>query len=120
MAVGTAQCDSCTAGHSAHVHSGCADRQRGHHQRARLWIAVDGVDDFSRGAADRARTAGGIRVQVNRDCITRDSNVHAGAYLVDAATGEIIWKLNREDDPRWRHAHTGWAARDAGSSGSCL
>jgi rhamnogalacturonan endolyase len=39
-----------------------------------------------------------------------ESNVHAGAYLVDAKTGKIIWKVNREDDPRWRHAHTGWAA----------
>lgn len=39
-----------------------------------------------------------------------ESNVHAGAYLVDARTGKIIWKLNREDDPRWVHAHTGWVA----------
>ena len=39
-----------------------------------------------------------------------ESNVHAGAYLVDAASGAIVWKVNREDDPRWRHAHTGWAA----------
>jgi hypothetical protein len=30
--------------------------------------------------------------------------------LVDARTGKIIWKLNREDDPRWVHAHVGWAA----------
>jgi rhamnogalacturonan endolyase len=39
-----------------------------------------------------------------------ESNVHAGAYLVDAKTGKVIWKVNREDDPRWSHAHTGWAA----------
>jgi hypothetical protein len=39
-----------------------------------------------------------------------ESGVHAGAYLVDARTGKIIWKLNREDDPRWVHAHVGWAA----------
>jgi rhamnogalacturonan endolyase len=39
-----------------------------------------------------------------------ESSVHAGAYLVDARTGKIIWKVNREDDPRWTHAHTGWAA----------
>jgi len=39
-----------------------------------------------------------------------ESGVHAGAYLVDAKTGKIIWKLNREDDPRWAHAHVGWAA----------
>ena len=39
-----------------------------------------------------------------------ESNVHAGAYLVDASTGKIHWKVNREDDPRWVHAHTGWAA----------
>jgi outer membrane protein assembly factor BamB len=39
-----------------------------------------------------------------------ESNVHAGAYLVDANTGKMIWKLNREDDPRWSHAHIGWAS----------
>ncbi|MBI1896994.1 MAG: SUMF1/EgtB/PvdO family nonheme iron enzyme [Acidobacteria bacterium] len=39
-----------------------------------------------------------------------ESSVHAGAYLVDAPAGRIVWKVNREDDPRWTHAHTGWAA----------
>lgn len=39
-----------------------------------------------------------------------ETSTHAGAYLVDASTGKIIWKLNREDDPRWTHAHIGWAA----------
>jgi rhamnogalacturonan endolyase len=39
-----------------------------------------------------------------------ESSVHAGAYVVDAASGTIVWKSNREDDPRWSHAHTGWAA----------
>ncbi len=39
-----------------------------------------------------------------------ESGVHAGAYVVDAATGKIVWKLNREDDPRWVHAHVGWAS----------
>jgi rhamnogalacturonan endolyase len=39
-----------------------------------------------------------------------ESNVHAGAYVVDASTGKIIWKVNREDDPRWTHAHMGWVA----------
>lgn len=39
-----------------------------------------------------------------------ESNAHAGIYLVDAKTGEVIWKVNREDDPRWSHAHHGWAA----------
>ncbi len=47
-----------------------------------------------------------------------ESNVHAGAYLVDANTGKVLWKLNREDDPRWVHAHIGWAANIwAGSPG---
>jgi rhamnogalacturonan endolyase len=45
-----------------------------------------------------------------------ESSVHAGAYLVDAATGKIIWKMNREDDPRWQHAHVGWVADVVGSS----
>ena len=39
-----------------------------------------------------------------------ESSVHAGVYMVDANTGEIIWKLNREDDPRWTHGHRGWSA----------
>lgn len=39
-----------------------------------------------------------------------ESNVHAGAYVVDAKSGRIIWKSNREDDPRWSHGHTGWAS----------
>jgi len=39
-----------------------------------------------------------------------ESSVHAGAYMVDASTGKILWKINREDDPRWTHAHVGWAA----------
>ncbi|MDX9754181.1 MAG: hypothetical protein RBU29_09495, partial [bacterium] len=39
-----------------------------------------------------------------------ESSVHAGVYLVDANTGTVIWKVNREDDPRWTHGHTGWAA----------
>ncbi|HYO81697.1 MAG TPA: SUMF1/EgtB/PvdO family nonheme iron enzyme [Bryobacteraceae bacterium] len=45
-----------------------------------------------------------------------ESSVHAGAYVVDAATGKIIWKSNREDDARWSHAHTGWAADILASS----
>jgi rhamnogalacturonan endolyase len=40
-----------------------------------------------------------------------ESGTHAGAYVVDAATGKVIWKVNREDDPRWTHAHIGWAAK---------
>lgn len=40
-----------------------------------------------------------------------ESGMHAGAYVVDAKTGKIIWKVNREDDPRWSHAHIGWASK---------
>ncbi len=40
-----------------------------------------------------------------------ESSVHAGAYVVDAKTGKIIWKVNREDDQRWSHAHTGWVSK---------
>jgi rhamnogalacturonan endolyase len=39
-----------------------------------------------------------------------ETSVHAGAYLVDAKSGKMIWKVNREEDPRWTHAHMGWAA----------
>ena len=39
-----------------------------------------------------------------------EDNTNAGAYVVDADTGKVIWKSNREDDTRWTHAHTGWVA----------
>jgi rhamnogalacturonan endolyase len=39
-----------------------------------------------------------------------ETGTHAGAYLVDASSGKLLWKVNREDDPRWTHAHVGWAA----------
>ncbi|MDX2153631.1 MAG: SUMF1/EgtB/PvdO family nonheme iron enzyme [Bryobacteraceae bacterium] len=39
-----------------------------------------------------------------------ETSTHAGAYLVEARTGRMLWKVNREDDPRWTHAHTGWVA----------
>lgn len=39
-----------------------------------------------------------------------ESNAHAGVYMVDADSGEVIWKINREDDPRWTHGHVGWAS----------
>ncbi|MHC4116350.1 MAG: rhamnogalacturonan lyase family protein [Planctomycetota bacterium] len=39
-----------------------------------------------------------------------ESSVHAGVYLVDAGSGETIWKVNRQDDPRWTHGHTGWTS----------
>ncbi|MBN2008385.1 SUMF1/EgtB/PvdO family nonheme iron enzyme [candidate division KSB1 bacterium] len=39
-----------------------------------------------------------------------ESNAHAGAYMVDANSGEVIWKVNRDDDPRWTHGHVGWTA----------
>jgi rhamnogalacturonan endolyase len=39
-----------------------------------------------------------------------ESDVHAGVYMVDANSGEIIWTYNRETDPRWTHAHYGWTS----------
>jgi WD40 repeat protein len=42
--------------------------------------------------------------------------VHAGIYMVDANTGELIWKNNREDDPKWSHGHVGWTANILESS----
>jgi Sulfatase-modifying factor enzyme 1/Rhamnogalacturonan I lyases beta-sheet domain len=34
-----------------------------------------------------------------------------GVYVVDARSGKLIWKRNEDDDPRWKHVHTGgWAA----------
>lgn len=39
-----------------------------------------------------------------------EDNTNAGAYVVDADTGQVLWKSNRENDSRWTHAHTGWVA----------
>ncbi|MFZ5833745.1 MAG: hypothetical protein ACOY3P_26965, partial [Planctomycetota bacterium] len=39
-----------------------------------------------------------------------ESNPHAGAYMVDASSGKILWKSNRDDDPRWSHGHYGWTS----------
>jgi len=39
-----------------------------------------------------------------------ESSMHAGVYMVDANSGQLIWKVNREDDPRWTHGHIGWTA----------
>jgi rhamnogalacturonan endolyase len=39
-----------------------------------------------------------------------ESSTHAGAYLADASLGKLLWKVNREDDPRWTHGHLGWAS----------
>ena len=39
-----------------------------------------------------------------------EDNTNAGAYVVNASDGKVIWKQNREEDIRWTHAHTGWAA----------
>jgi len=39
-----------------------------------------------------------------------ESDVGAGVYMVDANSGQVVWKVNREDDPRWTHGHVGWTA----------
>ncbi len=51
-----------------------------------------------------------------------ESDVHAGVYMVDANSGEMIWTHNRETDPRWKHAHTGWTADiwDGSSGPECI
>jgi rhamnogalacturonan endolyase len=41
---------------------------------------------------------------------TIETPTHSGVYMVDADTGHVIWKHNHEEDPRWIHAHYGWAA----------
>jgi len=45
-----------------------------------------------------------------------ESSMHAGVYMVDANSGEVIWKNNREDDPTWSHGHSGWTADIWGDS----
>ncbi|MDA2928935.1 SUMF1/EgtB/PvdO family nonheme iron enzyme [Acidobacteria bacterium AH-259-O06] len=51
-----------------------------------------------------------------------ESSVHAGVYMVDANSGQVIWKVNREDDPRWTHGHSGWTADiwDGSSGMECV
>jgi len=39
-----------------------------------------------------------------------ETAINAGVYMVDANTGEVIWKNNRDDDPKWTHGHTGWTS----------
>lgn len=39
-----------------------------------------------------------------------ETNMHAGAYVVDAKSGNTIWKHNSEEDMAWNHAHLGWVA----------
>lgn len=39
-----------------------------------------------------------------------ETMTHAGVYLVEAESGRIIWKHNREDDPVWFHVHQAWCA----------
>ncbi|MCC6486704.1 MAG: SUMF1/EgtB/PvdO family nonheme iron enzyme [Candidatus Hydrogenedentes bacterium] len=39
-----------------------------------------------------------------------ESTLYAGLYMVEADTGRIIWRKNRDDDPRWTHAHYNWVA----------
>ncbi|MBE5034416.1 rhamnogalacturonan lyase family protein [Gallalistipes aquisgranensis] len=43
-------------------------------------------------------------------CYAVETSSHAGLYMVDASTGEILWAHNRENDPAWRHAHINWTA----------
>ena len=39
-----------------------------------------------------------------------ETTENAGAYVVDAKTGKILWKHNHDEDPTWTHSHVGWAA----------
>ncbi len=39
-----------------------------------------------------------------------ETGMHAGAYVVDAKSGNMIWKYSNEEDPAWKHAHLGWVA----------
>jgi rhamnogalacturonan endolyase len=43
-------------------------------------------------------------------CFIVESSMHAGIYMVDASSGEVIWKNNRDDDPLWSHGHAGWTS----------
>jgi hypothetical protein len=43
-------------------------------------------------------------------CYVIEANMHAGIYMVDANTGQVIWKQNRENDPAWTHGHIAWTS----------
>jgi rhamnogalacturonan endolyase len=43
-------------------------------------------------------------------CYVIETNMHAGIYMVDAKTGKVIWKQNRENDPAWSHGHIAWTS----------
>ncbi len=43
-------------------------------------------------------------------CFVVETSMHAGIYMVDANTGEVIWKQNREDDRAWTHGHIAWTS----------
>jgi rhamnogalacturonan endolyase len=43
-------------------------------------------------------------------CFIVESSAYAGIYMVDANSGELIWKNNRDEDPLWSHGHYGWTA----------
>lgn len=43
-------------------------------------------------------------------CFVIETKMHAGIYMVDANTGKMIWKQNREDDRTWTHGHTAWTS----------
>lgn len=43
-------------------------------------------------------------------CFVVETSMHAGIYMVDANSGEVIWKQNREDDRAWTHGHVAWTS----------
>ena len=48
--------------------------------------------------------------KVRQEFFAVETSTHAGAYMADARSGKIAWKVNREDDPRWNHAHIAWVS----------
>jgi len=43
-------------------------------------------------------------------CYVIETKMHAGIYMVDAKTGQVIWKQNRENDRAWTHGHIAWTS----------
>jgi formylglycine-generating enzyme required for sulfatase activity len=43
-------------------------------------------------------------------CYVIETKMHAGIYMVDANTGKMIWKQNRENDRAWTHGHIAWTS----------
>lgn len=67
------------------------------------WAAYRGHPDIV-SIADHIPSRPGLEV-----CLIVEK-LDPGIYMIDANTGENIWKSNKADDPLWSHGHYGWTS----------